>query len=161
MEVVAPDAIDAPAALLYRRQNFSDIAVVFGDDTNYASVLRAKLLHCPRDFRNNVLARVILDLLDGVQPQAIDVVFPDPIERILHEVVANRTRILVIKIHRISPRRGVMMREVRTELRQVVPFRSEVVVHDIENDSEALRVSSIHQPLQPFWSTVARENRIG
>src|SRR5262249_7845688 len=39
-------------------------------------------------------------------------------------------------------------REIRRKLRQVIPFRADVVVDDVENDSDAALVTCIHKLLQ-------------
>ena len=62
--------------------------------------------------------------MDGIQPQAVDVVLPDPVEGIGDDEVPDAARVLAVVVHGLPPGGPVPVGEVGAELRQVVAFRA-------------------------------------
>src|SRR5689334_4302648 len=61
----------------------------------------------------------------------------------------------VIVIQRRTPGRLVTVGEVRTEFGEVVPFRTDVVINNVEDDGEALLMTGIDELLQANRTAVA------
>ena len=60
-----------------------------------------------------------------------------------------------------APGGPVVVGEVGAELAQVVALRAEVVVDDVEEDRQAVRVAGVDQPLQPVRPAVAVLGGVG
>src|SRR5579862_2133716 len=90
----------------------------------------------------------IVDPVNRIEPQDIDVELLEPGKRVLDKKVADRAAVGAVKVDGFTPRRAVTIAEVGPELPEVISFRSEVVVDDIERDREPVRVRRIHKLLQ-------------
>jgi hypothetical protein len=96
--------------------------------------------------RDDVIVGRVEDLLRGVEPEAIDVVFADPVFGAGEHQLAQRPRTRAVEIERVAPFVVVPVGEiVLCEARQVVAVRPEVVVDDVEDDAEAERVRGIDE----------------
>ena len=83
--------------------------------------------------RSGCQGRVIKNCMYCVEPQTIEVVFLQPIERIMNEVITNGATIQAVKVDGLSPRSVVAIgKELWCIEREVVSFRPKVVVHNIE-----------------------------
>src|SRR5438067_3599328 len=91
---------------------------------------------------------MIDDRMDRVDAQSIDMKFVDPLQRIVNEKPANVVTMRSVEVDRHSPRRLVAIGEIRREFREVIPFRTEVVVDDVEKKRETVLVTGIDEPLQ-------------
>src|SRR5262249_18652341 len=103
----------------------------------------------------DVRATVVADGVHGIEAQSVDTELLDPVERVVDEEVAHDSRPRPIDIDPGAPQ-GLM--PVREELRRVemeiVPFRPEVIVDDIDKHHETLDVGGLDQRLQLFRPTV-------
>jgi hypothetical protein len=109
-----------------------------------------------------VTRREIEDAVDGVQPQRIEMELGKPVQRVVDDEAADGVAAATVVVDRWSPRRAVGIGEVGTELGEVVSFRSEMVVDDVEHGSESAPVTSVDEPLKPRGAAVAglrREER--
>src|SRR5947207_1350169 len=88
------------------------------------------------------------DRMHRVDAQSIDMKFVDPLQRVVNEKPANVVAMWPVEIDRHSPWRLVAIGEIRCEFREVIPFRTEVVVDDVEEKREAALVTGIDEPLQ-------------
>src|ERR1700692_3996426 len=72
----------------------------------------------------------------------------EPEKGVLDKKLANGAAMRSIEIDSLPPRRSIPVAKVRSELAQIVSFRPEMVVHDVENNSEPLGMCGVHQPLE-------------
>jgi hypothetical protein len=96
----------------------------------------------------------------GVEPQSVGVKLLDPIERVVHEEFAHRPARAAVEVDRSAPRRLVAIGEERLrDAVQIVAFRAEVVVHDVDQHHEIARVRCVDQRSQVVGRAVARVRR--
>ena len=94
--------------------------------------------HLPDDGGEDMVFRLVEDLLCRVQPQPVEMVFVDPIAGIGEEKIAHRSGIGAIEIDRLAPFVGVAVGQIsRRERFEIVPVRAEMVVDDVEDDRDA------------------------
>src|SRR5690606_23300858 len=102
------------------------------------------------------------DGVHGVEAQAVEVIFLEPIERVVNEEVAHQLAPLAIEIKRSAPGRVVpLIEEGWRVAAQEVTFRSKMVVDDIEQYHEAARVGGIDQTFERLRTTVGGIGRKG
>src|SRR5438132_8533686 len=89
-------------------------------------------VHGVRYLEQYVPGREIEDPVDRVQAQPIEMVLPDPVQCVVHDEPAHLVAPPVVVVDCGSPRGLVLLREIWAKLPEVVPFRSEVLVDDIE-----------------------------
>src|ERR1700733_4770594 len=83
--------------------------------------------------------------MDGVESKRVDMKIRNPLQRILNEVSANLIAAGAIEIDSLSPRCLVEVREIGAEIREVIPFRTEVVVDHIEHHRDALLMARVDE----------------
>src|SRR5256885_886306 len=80
-----------------------------------------------------VWLRFIHDRVHGIKTQAVEVIFLEPVKRIVDKEISNGAASGTVKINGIAPRcalaRGKKLRSVSAK---VIAFRSEVVVHHVQ-----------------------------
>src|SRR5437016_196462 len=86
--------------------------------------------------------------MDGVDAQCIDVKLIDPHQCIVNKEPSHVIALRAVEIDRLAPRRLVAVGEVRTEIAQIVSFRAEMVVDDVENDGEASLMRAVDETLE-------------
>src|ERR1044071_10074117 len=89
MEIVTPDGVEAIAAGSGGANYVRIILVGFSDDTHLAAEISGQRGDIGLDFRQDVPGRIVVDGLDGIEPQAIHVIFAHPVEGILNKVPAH------------------------------------------------------------------------
>src|SRR6185437_14382170 len=89
-----------------------------------------------------------------VEPQPVNVVVLQPHQRVVAEEPANLVASALVEVHRRTPWRVKPLRQVRSELVGIVPHRTEVVVDDIENHREVLRMACVDKALESIRSAV-------
>jgi hypothetical protein len=73
------------------------------------------------------------DPVDRVNPQAIDVIFGEPIERVVDDETPDAVTQSSIVVDGASPGRVVVVRVIRAELGQIVAFWADVIVDHVEH----------------------------
>src|SRR5580658_7763636 len=99
-------------------------------------------------FRQNMARAEVENSVDRVQSKGIYVIFGEPIERVLDNEAANAIAAWPIEVHRSAPRRPVLIGEIRPKFPQVVAFRTNVVVNNIQDHGNAGLMAGVHQGLQ-------------
>src|SRR4051794_5518260 len=89
-----------------------------------------------------------------VQAQCIDVKLDLPVEGILDKKSANLVAVLSVKVESLSPRGFIGIREVRAELRQIISFRTEMVIDHVEDYSQTVQMAGVYQAFKPHRPTV-------
>src|SRR4051812_33795702 len=85
---------------------------------------------------DHMYGRGILHGLRGVEPEAVEVKFVDPVSGVLDEMGAYTA--FGFEVDRRPPIASVFFgEEVVRELSVIISARSHVVVHDVQNDPEA------------------------
>ena len=94
--------------------------------------------------------------MNGIEAESVEVIFLEPVKSIVNEEVAHDTTVRAIEVDRISP--GCLMalgKELRRVLVEVIAFRTEVVVDNIEKDHQPFFVRGLNHALQIFGPSVA------
>src|SRR5207248_8333067 len=115
---------------------------VLADDEGYAAL--GGLAHLADDGGQDMIFRSVEDLLCRVETQPVEMVFVDPVASIGEEKFAHRTGVIAIEIDRLTPFVIVAVGEISCRERvEVVTVRTEMVVDDVKDDSDAERVRPI------------------
>ena len=100
------------------------------------------------------------DLVDRVEPQRVDMVLSQPVQRVVDEEASNLGALRTIEIDRGTPWRAITVGKVGAILAQVVSFRAEMVVDDVQHHREPFAMTSVDQPLQPQRSAIYGMRRV-
>ena len=98
-------------------------------------------------FRQNMADAEIENSVDSVQAQRVNVIFSQPIERVLDDKTADAVASCAVVVDRAPPGRPVLVGEIRTKFSQVVALRANVSVDNIENHREARLMAGVHEGL--------------
>ena len=161
VEVIAPHRVQSTAAVSRHSGVARIVFVGLGDHVDRAPQFAGQRLHPLLDLREDVLRRIVFDGLHRIQPQAVEVILPNPVQRVLHYVAAHMFAARGVVVHRLSPRRFVVRREVRTEVAQVIAFRAEMVVNHIENHRQPAAMRGIDESFECLGATVAGLHGVG
>src|SRR6266404_7288120 len=154
MEIVAPLRWHAQSALATRTQYARIVQIALRDKRNYSSGSAGESVNFLRQFGEKRKRAGIKDSVNGVEPQHINMESFQPVESVFDEKAAYVIAFGSVKVQRRSPRRLVMLGKIRTIFAQIIAFRSEVVVDDVQRHGEAPRMRGIHQQLQIARSSV-------
>src|ERR1700722_19048754 len=99
--------------------------------------------------------------MDGVESKRVDMKIRNPLQRILNEVSANLIAAGTIEIDSLSPRCFVEVCEIGAEIRQVIPFRTEVVVDHVEHHRDTLSVARVDQRFYSSGAAIRRLDGVG
>ena len=108
-----------------------------------------------------MLRTLVVDVVQGVQPQGVEVVLAQPEEGVLDEEVADAVAVGLVVIEGVAPGGSILAGEVRAEIPQIVALRTQVVVDDVENRGHALAMDGIDQRLEAGRAAVGILDRIG
>jgi len=103
---------------------------------------------------------VVDESVNRVEAQCVDVEVREPPQGVVDDEVAHAITMWLVEIDGPSPGRIMCAREVRAELRQVVPVGPHMVVDDIEAHADALRVRRIDESLQGLRAAVRLVDRV-
>ena len=154
MEIVRPLGVDAVAAVLPGAHDPRIVEVAFGDQHPGTAGLALQRIHLGRQLLQDVHRRGVHDGVDGVDPEPVQVIVPQPHERVVAEEPAHLVAIGTVQVHRVSPGSAVAVGEVRAEPAQVIPLRAEVVVDHVQEHGEAPGVAGVHQAFEPVGTAV-------
>ncbi len=158
MEVVAPLGVVRVATSNVRDEDADVVEVTFGDDVDVAVVGGGFVVDGIGEFGEEWGCGLVVDGVDGVEAERVYVKFGDPAERVFEEVIADFVAVFVVEIDGGAPGCAVLLREVGCECGEVVAFRAEVVVDDVENDGEAALVAGIDEALECEGTAVSGVN---
>ncbi len=155
MEVVVPlRRVGARLAIRAAAQVARRVVVVLEHEMHRTTeVVRTDVrCECVEEAR----VRVVGDRVHRVEPQPVEVVFLEPVERVVNEEPAHDLARVVVEVESAAPRRVVAIREeLRRVEMQIVSFRAEVVVDDVEQNHEPARVRVLHEALELLGPSVA------
>src|SRR5258706_955172 len=154
VKIVIPDRIQTVAAELSRPNQAAIVIGAFGDQIRLAFETRKGLMHFAAQLVDESNRRMIENRMHGIEAQRIDVKFRDPIQSILNKEFSYLIAEGSVEVERRSPRRLVAIGEVRSEVGEIISFRTEMIVDHVENHREAAPVTGIDEPLHRLRSTV-------
>jgi len=100
----------------------------------------------------------IVDLVDGVEPQAVETIVLNPVKGVPDEVIPHGP--FLEGDGRAPGRVTLGVEEGRRDARQDVPDRAEVVVDDVEQDHDAMGMGGVDEGLQVVRRAIGRVRRI-
>ena len=99
-------------------------------------------------FGENVGFRVIDDGVHRIQTQSIEMVFVQPVERVVDEEVADRPALWAIEVDPVAPRSTMAIgKELRRVGSEIIPFRAKVVVDHVQENHDSAFVRALNQIL--------------
>src|SRR5882762_2357984 len=161
MKIIAPLRWHAQSAFATRTQYARIVQIALRDQRNDSSGSVGESVNFLRQFGQKRKCASIKDSVNGVEPQHINMKSFQPVESVFDEKAAYVIAFGSVKVQRRSPRRLVMLGKIRTIFAQIIAFRSEVVVDDVQCHGEAPRMCGIHQQLQIVRSSVTILNGKG
>ena len=134
MRVVRPLRVVEPAQGIVPAQELGLVGLVLQHEMDLA--LGAEMAaHAARQLAQDVGFRRVDDRVHGVEPQAVEAVLLQPVERVVDEVVAHG---LLAEVDRGTPRRlEVLGEEAGRVEAEIVTLGPEVVVDHVEEDHQA------------------------
>lgn len=93
--------------------------------------------------------------VNRVQAQPIKTKVVNPLPDTLEHPVAHRLGVIAVEIERWSPRGRIAIREVGTELVEVVALGAEMIENDVENHRDSPTVSRVDETLESLGSAIA------
>ena len=135
------------------------VVVVFEHQMHRALATRSGV--CRRgDLLQDVGPRIVADRIHRVVAQTVEAVFLEPVERIVDKEVAHLPAAFAVEVDRLAPQGLVAAAEKGRRIRvQQVALGSEMVVHDVEENHQALSVRGLHEMLQIVRRAIARVGR--
>ena len=112
------------------------------------------------DLLRDVHRTQIHDPVGGVEPKPVQVILGDPVDRVVHDVATDLVAVRSVEVEPVPPRRLIAVREIRTQLGEVVPLRAEMVVHHVEQHGEARTVCGVDQALEAVRPAVGALHRV-
>src|SRR5262249_43139147 len=135
VEVIVPERVKAVPTALWWADQFRVLWFVLGHEEGGASM--GCVSHAASYGCENMIRGGIVDVLSGIQAQAVEVKFLDPVAGIGNEKLAHRTGMLVCIVNRWAPVRGVAIRKIFWgELRQKIAVWSHMVVDHIQDHAQ-------------------------
>src|SRR5437660_562488 len=87
-------------------------------------------------------------------------IFANPVERILHYILAHTVTARLVVIDRVTPGRLVLAGKIWSEQVKVIAFIAEVVINHVEQHPETLGMRGIHQTPQSLRAAIAGLHRV-
>src|SRR5262249_51568256 len=105
--------------------------------------------------REDMGDRVVHDGMNRVKPQPVEVILLQPVQRVMNEEIANGPALWSVEIDAITPGAAVPLgKELRRIRSKIVSFRAEMVVHNIQQNHHAAKVSRLYKPLEIFRTPI-------
>src|SRR5437762_10029868 len=128
MEVIIPLRVQTVTPKFRLPYHTSIVQRAFGDHVHAPVESRSLYMHGRGEFFQKVQCGMIQYGVDGIQPEGVEVVVRNPLQRIRNKKMPDVVAIRIVEIQRWPPRRSVALRKIRRELGEVISFRTKVVV---------------------------------
>jgi len=155
MNIIIPlGSVGARVAILGSAKALRLIAFIFEYEVNVA-IWGDGFANGFCQLREYVWIRVVGNCVDGVEAKSVKVIFVEPIESVMYEEIANDAAVLAVKIDAIAPR-SVMpcSKKLGSIGVEIVPFRAEMVVDDVEQDHQSPVMGRLYQTFKIFGAPV-------
>src|SRR6266704_860377 len=113
------------------------------------------------NFTQDMAWTEVIDGMDRIQAQAIYVVILDPHADIVQYKGPHGIAAPVVVIDRPPPRRMVTVCEVRPKFMEIIALWAQVVVDDVEKESQPRCMTGVDEALQALGAPVAVVGRVG
>ena len=100
-------------------------------------------------------SRSVYERVHRVQPKSIEVVIAKPHQGVVAKKATHFVTTCSVEIHGRSPGCRVVVIEIRAEPPEVIAYRAQVVVNNIQQNSQTLAMTRIDQAFQPVRPAVA------
>jgi hypothetical protein len=135
------------------------VEVALGDQREAAAAPVAELRDERAELAPERHGRGVDDAVDRIEPQRIDVVLVEPVQRVAAQEAPHLVAAGPVDVDRRAPRGVVAVAHVRREPLEVVALGAEVVVDHVEHDRETPRVAGVDEPSQTVGPAVGRLRR--
>src|SRR5690625_3606969 len=136
VQIISPLGIMSPTAELRAANHLRVIQVALSDHDGAAtSSLSLGMDKCCQFFEE-WSSRGIVDRMNGVQSETVEVELPQPVACVFQKEVTDMVAARPIKVQRLTPGCLVMIGEVGAKIAEIVPFRTEMVIDNIEYDRQ-------------------------
>src|SRR6476620_9083280 len=88
---------------------------------------------------------MVINGMNGVQPEAIDMKMFEPVQCIVHEIFAYAIRPSSIKVERITPGNFILVSKIRSEFREIISFGAKMIIYYIQHNCNSFFMTSVHQ----------------
>ncbi len=149
MQFITPLRVQPIATQFDRAQQPVIPPVIFRNQHDFPVQTLRLLMHRRDQCFQKGIGRKIEHGMGGIQPQPVDVKFGDPVQGIFDEEAPHVVAVRPIEIQPCPPRRMIAFGEVRAEVAQVITLWPQMVVDHIQHHGQTVRVTGVHQPLQP------------
>src|ERR1700722_2983549 len=154
MKVIGPLRIDFVSPLLPVRDDPRIIQIALRDQMDRPPEPLRQLCHARLQLRQEWKRAEIENPMYCIQPKRIKVILLKPVKRVFAEESPHLIAAPPVVVDGLSPRRAIAIGEVGTISAEVVSFRAEMVVYDVQSHCQSVGMSRSHQPLQSFWTTI-------
>ena len=90
--------------------NANIVEIALGSEPGLTLKAPRLFLECLRQFVEDVASAEIVDAVDGVQPKRVDVIFGEPVQRVVDDESAHAIALRTVKVDGLSPGRVVVRR---------------------------------------------------
>ena len=158
MKVVVPERVETVAALLGWPHEPRVLRLILRNEKDRP--VAGRFARATADRFDDMRARGVVDLLRGVEPQAIQMKFVDPVAGVRDEELTHGGRVGAVEIDRVAPLVRVFVGEVRRRKRaQVVPDGAQMVVHHVEHDGDTGGVRHVDEAPEVVGTSVQSGRR--
>ncbi len=158
MIIVIPlRAIVAVGRFDLRREQAGAIVIILDHQMNDASGFPGEVADREAEIAQQWILAGFGDLMDSVQPQAVEAIIAQPLQRTLDGEIPHK--VLAI-IDRGAPRRAGLHEESRRIASEIISLGSEVVVDGVEKHHQAAQVRFVDQCFQIVRPSVAVIGRV-
>jgi hypothetical protein len=130
------------------------VQVALGDQGERASYGGRQRVDLGRELLEHVGRRLVGERVHGVEPQPVDVVVAQPHQRVVDDPPAYLVGVRVVEVDALSPGRVMPVGEVRSEPVQVVAAGAQVVVYDVEDDTQPPRMAGVDEARETVGAAV-------
>src|SRR5580692_10178224 len=127
-----------------------DVIAVLEDQVNVALTAKA-IANGFSEFGQDTGLGIIDDGMNGIEAEGVKVIFIEPVKRVVNEEIADRAAVGSVEVDGVAPRRVMTVgEELWCVLVQVIAFRTEVGVDNVEEDHQAVGMGGLDQALEIF-----------
>ena len=156
--VVPLRSVAAGGRILFRREKSRAVVIVFKDKMDVAAVLLRQCSDRKTEIVQDLRFTRRDDRMDRIEPQPIETVVAQPMHRILDEEPSHLWHAIV---DCATPRCLRVGEELRRDAAEVITFRTEMIVNDVDEYHQPVRVRCIDQGFEIIRAAITRVGREG